>query len=153
EQGTEVKFDSLIRALNRKNADKDLDVLGQAFRDNSELRRDLQKLIALLAKDDVQSNKEQMERTARLLEQLKELIAKQERVRAQTEIGRKSNKELEGDQKKVTKETRDLIDGKDGKKGKKDSEAKSEAKPGETGKAGEAKEDTKTKSEGKPGEG
>src|SRR5262245_60777137 len=104
ESGTEAKFDSLIRALTTKNADKDVDVLAAAIRDNAELRADLKKLIALLSKDDAQSNKEQMEKTARLLEQLKELIAKQERVRAQTEMGRKNSTELNKDQKKVTKE-------------------------------------------------
>ncbi len=148
ELGTEAKFDSLIRALTVKGADKSLDSLGQAVRDNAELRKDLQQLIALLAKDDAQANREQIEKMARLLEQLKELIAKQERVRAQTEIGRKSNKELEKDQNKVTKETRDLIDGKNKDKG----ETKGEGKP--TGQAkGEGKDDTKIKAENKPGEG
>ena len=50
-------------------------------------------------------NKELMEKRARLLEELKEIIAKQERVRAQTEIGRRSNKDLEKDQKKVSDAT------------------------------------------------
>ena len=85
------EFDALVKKM-------------QDLRDNQELRKDLQKLIALLAKDDAASNKEQMEKTARLLEQLKELIAKQERVRAQTEMARKTHKELEKDQNKVTKD-------------------------------------------------
>src|SRR4051812_16065275 len=153
ESNTEGKFDSLIRALNTKNADQNLDVLNQAVRDNAELRADLKKLIALLSRDDAAANKEQMEKTARLLEQLKELIAKQERVRAQTELSRKSNEELKEAQKKVSDATKEAADGKKSKDGK---EAKSEESKGEGKKSGdtkdstgEGKDDTKTKGEAK----
>jgi hypothetical protein len=154
DQGTEAKFDSIVRALGTKGADKNLDVLAQVVRENSELRKDLQKIIALLSRDETASNKELMEKTARLLEQLKELIAKQERVRAQTEIGRKNNKELEKDQNKVTRETKAVADGRKGDqrdKGESKGEAKPDSKAGAEGKA-EAKNDVKTKAENKPGE-
>ncbi|MFO0878927.1 MAG: hypothetical protein U0840_16415 [Gemmataceae bacterium] len=155
ELGTEAKFDALIRELTRKGADQSIDILRQSLRDNAELRQDLQKLITLLSKDDAQSNKEQMDKHARLLEQLKELIARQERVRAQTDMGRKTHKELEKDQNKVTKDTRSAIDGKKGseKEGKPGEEArgvfKPDSKPGIDGR-GEARNDTGPKAEGKP---
>jgi hypothetical protein len=154
EQGTEGKFDSLIRSLSSKGADKNLDILSQVVRENGELRKDLKKLIALLSRDETASNREQIEKTARLLEQLKELIAKQERVRAQTEIGRKNNKELEKDQNKVTRETKEVADGRKGErpdKGESKGEAKPDSKSGAEGKA-EAKNDVKTKADNKPGE-
>lgn len=152
DMGTEAKFDSLIRELTKSGADQSIDVLRQAVRDNTELRQDLQRLIALLTKDDSQLNKEQMEKHARMLERIKELIAKQERVRAQTEVGRRSDKDLGRDQNKVTKETGDLI-GKEGKSGDdKKGEFKPDGKPGLDGR-GEARGDTKSKGEGKPSEG
>lgn len=155
--GTEAKFDTLIRDLTKPGADQSIDVLGKVVRENSELRKDLQQLISLLAKDENQSNKEKMDKTAKLLEQLKDLIAKQERVRAQTEMGRKNNKELGKDQNKVTKETRDVADGKKGDREAKTQdtargEFKGEGKPGVEGK-GESRSDTDRKAEGKAGEG
>lgn len=155
--GTEAKFDSLIRELTKKNADQSIDVLRQALKDNTDLRKDLQKLIALLSQDDATLNKELMEKHARLLERLKELIAKQERVRAQTEMGRKQFKDLEKDQNKVTKETKEVADGKKGgQEGKGNEAAKGEAKPdgkaGEEGR-GQARNDTESKADGKPSEG
>src|SRR5262249_1933198 len=127
EWGTEAKFDALVRELTRPGADKSIDVLNAAVRDNEGLRRDLQERIRLLTKDDAKSNKEKMERTARLLEQIKELIAKQERVRTSTEMGRKSNPELKKDQNKVTNETRNVADPKGGDgKGKDGEVAKGE---------------------------
>src|SRR5262245_32550323 len=155
--GTEAKFDALIRELTKKDADKSIDVLRQAMKDNADLRKDLQRLIALLSTDDSQLNKELMEKHARLLERIKDLIAKQERVRAQTELGRKNLKDLEKDQNKVTRETREVIDGKQGdKQGKGNDSAKGEPKPdadpGIDGR-GKARNDTESKADGKPGEG
>ena len=106
ERATEGKFDSLIRELTRPDADQSIDVLRQAVADNAAVRKDIQEIIKLLSRDETSDNKEQMDKTAKLLEQIKELLAKQERVRTQTEMGRKNNKELEKDQKKVTKETK-----------------------------------------------
>jgi hypothetical protein len=154
--GTEAKFDALIRELTKKDADKSIDVLRQAMKDNADLRKDLQRLIALLSTDDAQLTKELMEKHARLLERLKDLIAKQERVRAQTELGRKQLQELGKDQNKVTRETREVIDGKKGDKEGKGNEgsrgeAKPDADPGIDGR-GKARNDTESKADGKPGE-
>ncbi len=154
ELGTEAKFDALVRELTKKGADQSIDVLQQVVRDNALLRQDLQTLIELLKRDDSLSNREAMEKHARMLERLKELIAKQERVRAQTDMGRKTNKELQRDQNKVTKETRDLI-AKNGDRNGRDSddrkgEYKPDGKPGIDGR-GEAREDTQSKAESKPG--
>jgi hypothetical protein len=155
--GTEAKFESLIRELTKKDADKSIDALRQAMKDNADLRKDLQRLIAVLSMDDAQLNRELMEKHARLLERLKDLIAKQERVRAQTEMGRKNFKELEKDQNKVTRETREVADSKkgdqqgNGKEGPK-GEAKPDADPGIDGR-GKARNDTESKADAKPGEG
>lgn len=150
---TEARFDSMIRGLLKSDASKDIDALGGVISENAVLRKDLQAMIKLLTEDEGALNKEKAEKMARLLEQLKELIAKQERVKAQTEMARKSSKELGKDQNKVTKETKEAADGKKGGDDKKDGddkkgEAKGEGKPGVEGK-GEGREDTKTKGEGK----
>jgi len=153
DQANIAKFDATIRELRKPGSERDIDAIDKALKETGELAENVRVLLELLKQSESALNKELMEKRARLLEQLKELIAKQERVRTQTEIGRKSNKELGKDQNKVTKETKDLVDGKknDGKNNKNKGEAKAEGKPGE-GKPGEGKEDTKTKSEGKPGE-
>lgn len=159
DQGVEVKFDALIRGLGTKGADKNNDVLEQLLKDNKDLREDLKKLIALLARDDREALKEQREKTARLLEQLKELIAKQERVRALTEMGRKSSPDLKRDQSKVTRETKAVIDPKKkddkpgaGKSGT-DSKGKGEAKGGKPGEKKAGSSGSGKPGEGKPGQG
>ncbi|MBY0227707.1 MAG: hypothetical protein K2W96_00365, partial [Gemmataceae bacterium] len=111
ELGTEGKFEKLIRDLSRPSAEASLDAITDAVKGNAALRADLKRIIALLVKDDSADKKKEMDKMARLLEQLKELIAKQERVRAQTEMGRKDHKALEKDQGKVTKETKETATG------------------------------------------
>ncbi|MGL4553708.1 MAG: hypothetical protein ACRC33_21305, partial [Gemmataceae bacterium] len=156
EGNTEARFDSMIRGLLKDKASKDVDALGGVISENAILRKDLQAMIKLLTDDEGALNKEKADKMARLLEQLKELIAKQERVKAQTEMGRKTAKDLGKDQNKVTRETKEAADGKKGgeeKKGDDDKkgEAKGEGKPGTEGK-GEGRDDTKVKAEGKPAE-
>src|SRR5262249_45088460 len=92
---TEGKFNALIQGLGRKDAPNNLDIIKKATEDSKLLSKDLQVIIDLLTKDDAAGRKKEMDKMQRLLEQLKELIAKQERVRAQTELGRKDNKALE----------------------------------------------------------
>jgi len=109
ERATENKFDGLIRALNTRGADQNLDVLNQAIRENRELREDLKKMIALLTQDDRDKIlKERREEALRLLETLKDLRDKQSRAQTQTELGRKDSKDLAKDQKKITDKTSEL---------------------------------------------
>ncbi len=111
DRGVEVKFDALIRGLATKGADKSLDILAQAARDNAELRKDLQHLIALLTGDDLAKIlAKRREMAQKLLGQLKELRDKQARLQAQTEIGRKETKELKKGQEKVTGNTKELLE-------------------------------------------
>jgi len=111
ERATEMKFESIIRALNTRGADQNLDVLGQAVRENKELRDDLQKLLDLIRRDDRDKVlKERREEALRLLATLKELRDRQARAQSQTELGRKSDKELGKDQKKITGDTKGLRD-------------------------------------------
>jgi hypothetical protein len=110
ESGVAYKFDSLIAALNRKGADKDIDVLAQVLRDNKELRRDLQKLLALLMEDDRGKRlAERLKDARQLLALLTELRNKQDRLRALTERGKHEPKELVKPQEKLTKATRDVL--------------------------------------------
>ena len=51
DQGVEGKFDALVRGLTTKGADRDIDVLAQVLKDNAELRKDLQRILALLTRD------------------------------------------------------------------------------------------------------
>jgi hypothetical protein len=110
-RGTEMKFDSLIRALSTKGADQNLDVLNQVVRENKEIRDDLKKLISLLTQDDRDKLlKDRREEALRLLETLKDLRDKQARMQAQTEMKKLDNKELNKNQKKITDNTKDLRD-------------------------------------------
>src|SRR5262245_47703095 len=59
DQGVSGKFDALIRGLTTKGAEEDNDVLSQVLKDNEELRKDLQRILALLTRDDREVLKEQ----------------------------------------------------------------------------------------------
>src|SRR5262249_11027633 len=142
EKGTDAKFMELIDLLRKDTTFKDLDAIDKAVKVNNQLAEDLRTLLRILMTDDrdEQLRKEREEYT-RLLEKLKEVIAKQERVRAATEIGKRESKDLAKDQNKVTGDTKNLIgQGKGDPKG-------SEAKKGE-GK-GNGKEGQNAKGEGK----
>jgi hypothetical protein len=171
EAGVETKFSALINKLRAGDTFKDLDQLDDLMNRNQDLRKDLRALIELLLRDDRDSQlREERLRTERLLERIKELIAKQERVRAQTDLGRKDAPALKRDQERVTEATRDLIARKDGKGNKggeaKKGDAKSGGKEGKDHNKAESKPDTKgskgdnrdakpaaESKEGKPGEG
>lgn len=152
----ETKFDSLIRALASKNADRDLDVLAGAIKENKELRQDLQKLIALLSMDDRDKVlARNIEDAKKLLEALKDLRDKQARMQARTELSKDSAKDLEKGQEKLTEKTKELLD----KLDKKDDKANSAAEEGKEKLAeavkkpvGEANKKQK-ESEGKLGKG
>jgi hypothetical protein len=163
DKGIDTKFTSLISALRKEGTFQSTEDLEAILNQNDSLRQDLRELIEMLLRDDPFARlRAERERTERLLEELKELIAKQERVRAQTEIGRRTNEELRQAQNKVTRQTGDLIGA--GKKGE-GNEAKNAGASKGTGKGkagrGEGKDDTsKPKGterpegkEGKPGEG
>jgi hypothetical protein len=110
ERGVEGKFESLIRNLTRKDADRDLDVLARVIQDNKELRRDLQKLIALMTEDDGDKRlAKRREDAMALLARLKEVRDKQARLQALGERGKHEGKELAKKQEKVTKETKDVL--------------------------------------------
>lgn len=146
EQGTDTKFSTLVSALKGSEAFKDLDQLGSILDKNEDLRKDLRALIELLLRDDrdAQRKKEQ-EQLTRLLEQIKEIIGKQERLRSQTELARKSAEELEKLQKKLTDETKDLVAKRDAKKGSESKKSDPKKGDSKSGKPGEKKDS-------KPGE-
>jgi hypothetical protein len=156
EQGTDSKFGTLVSALKASDAFKDLDQLGSILDKNEDLRKDLHMLIELLLRDDRDAQlKKDREQLSRMLEQLKEVILKQEKARAQTEMGRKSSADLEKLQKKVTEETKDLLARRDGKKGPSGESKKSDSKQGEKSgdKSGEKKDSKSGESkDGKSGE-
>ena len=142
EQGVDAKFTTLISELKRGDTFKDLDKLQDLIAKNGDLRNDIRALIELLLKDDRDAAlREERLRTERMIERLKEIIAKQERVRALTEQNRMEADKLKDAQVKVTKETKELIE--PGKKGDtKKGEAKNAGDNKNHGKA-EAKYDTK----------
>jgi hypothetical protein len=111
EQGIEVKFTTLILALKTSNAFKNIDTLQGVLTQNQEIRDDLRKLIDVLLKDDRESAlRKEREEVQKLLEKLKEVIEKQERVQANTELGKLGKIDIAKAQNKVTKETKDLVD-------------------------------------------
>jgi hypothetical protein len=159
EQGTDSKFSTLVAALKGAEAFKDLDQLGTILDKNEELRKDLHALIELLLRDDRDAEaRKKKEQLSRMLEQLKEVILKQEKIRAQTELARKNAADLEKLQKKVTEDTKDLVDRRDAKKSEpgdgKKSDPKKGGKPGDKkdGKPAEPKPGESKPGEPKPGE-
>jgi hypothetical protein len=160
EQGTDSKFNTLVAALKDSEAFKDLDQIGGILDKNEDLRKDIRILIELLLRDDQEAQRRrERDQLTRMLEQIKEIILQQEKVRAQTEMARKTAAELEKLQKKVTENTKDLIARRDAKKSdvreSKKSDPKKDGKPGEKkdGKPGEPKDGKPgEKKDGKPGE-
>jgi len=142
EQGIEVKFTTLILALKTSNAFKNIDTLQGVLTQNQEIRDDLRKLIDVLLKDDRESAlRKEREEVQKLLEKLKEVIEKQERVQANTELGKLGKTDIAKAQNKVTKETKDLVDPKkagDPKDGKDSKDGK--GKDGKDSKDGKSKD-------------
>ncbi|MSR31577.1 MAG: hypothetical protein EXR99_08740 [Gemmataceae bacterium] len=161
DQGIEVKFTTLILALKSSESFKNLDTLQSVLTQNQEIREDLRKLIDILLKDDraAQLRKER-EEVQKLLEKLKLIIEKQERVQANTELGRLDKNTIAKAQGNVTKETKGLIGAKEGKegkdgKGKDGKDAKGGDGKGKDGKEGKDAKggDGKDGKEGKDGKG
>lgn len=112
--GTGGKFDSVISGLTKKNADENLDVLGQIVKDNTELRKDLKLLISLLMDgDNAKKMAERKERLKALLERLKEAKNSQERLQARTEMEKEDAKELVKPQDKLAEQTKATLDPKE----------------------------------------
>jgi hypothetical protein len=157
EEGVETKFSSLIDTLKTNDAFKNTEQLQEILKQNEELRRDLRAIMDLLLKDDRDAElRRKKEEYARLLEQLNNVIRKQELILNKTILPRTSNKDLEKSQNKVRKETDAIIN----PKANKGAEAKhGEGKDSKSGKegVGEAKNDTKDpkadNKESKGGEG
>ncbi len=110
-RGVENRFEAVVRGLSKKDADKDIDTLNQVLRENSDLRKDLQVLLALLL-DDGRGKKltDLRDRAGKLLDQLKDLRDRQARLQAQTELGRKDDNNLKSAQDKLAKQTQELLD-------------------------------------------
>src|SRR5262249_50325796 len=109
EQGIDAKFTALVAALKKTDAFQKLDELDAILGKNEDLRKDPLELLALLQEDDRDSQlRKEREEIQRMLERLKEIIAKQERLRAQTEMGRRDPTDLAKDQDRVARETKGL---------------------------------------------
>ncbi len=137
EEGVDTKFATLVDALRKENTFKDLDQLQTVLDQNADLRRDIRAIMELLLKDnrDAELRKE-IEKNARLLEELKRIIAKQDKLIAQNLIGRTSTKNILEGQKKVSQETKNLADGKTGKASQGSEAKKGEGKDAKGGKEG-----------------
>jgi hypothetical protein len=152
DQGIEMKFSTLILALRSSDSFKNIETLQGVLTQNQEIREDLRKLIDVLLKDDRESQlRKERQEVQDLLEKLKGVIEKQERVQANTELGKLGKNDIAKAQGKVTKETKDLIDPK--KAGdSKDSDGK--GKDGKDSKNGDGKgKDGKDSKDGKGGDG
>jgi len=150
DQGIEMKFSTLILALRSSDSFKNIETLQGVLTQNQEIREDLRKLIDVLLKDDRESQlRKERQEVQDLLEKLKGVIEKQERVQANTELGKLGKNEIAKAQGKVTKETKDLIDPK--KAGdSKDSDGKGKDGKGGDGKGKDSKDGD---SKGKDGKG
>jgi hypothetical protein len=145
EQGVDTKFSTLVDALRKENTFQDLDQLQKVLQQNEELRRDLRAILEYLMRDDSENQrKREIAEKTRLLEEIKRLIAAQERVYAKNQTPRIDAKNVQGSQKKVTEETQRLLDPKAAKNNSGAEAKKGEGKDskGREG-IGEAKEDAK----------
>jgi len=143
EEGVETQFSSLIDMLRGNEAFKNTEQLQLILAENEKLRKNLRSILELLLKDDRDAQlKAEREATQKLLEELKNVIRKQELVLNKTIIGRTKNEDVANSQKKVRGETHDLTN----PKSSKGNEAKQgEGKGNKSGKEGigEAKNDAK----------
>jgi hypothetical protein len=143
EEGIETRFTSLIETLRSNEAFKNTEQLQEILKQNEEIRRAIRDLMDLLLRDDRDAEiRKKKEEYTRLLEELKNVIRKQELVLNKTIIGRTQNKDLANSQKKV----RDQTDGLINPKSNQGAEAKhGEGKNSKSGKEGigEPKNDTK----------
>src|SRR6516162_2893995 len=89
EEGVDTKFSTLIETLKTSDAFKNTEQLQAILTQNEELRRSLRELMDLLMKDDRDAElRKQMAEVRRLLEELKNIIRKQEIHQNQVVIGR-----------------------------------------------------------------
>src|SRR5262245_44784492 len=102
-KGIDENFGKLIELMKGKGFRDDLAKLQDAENINDTLRKDLRKLLEILQTDNraelLAAKRREMEKE---LERLKDIIRKQERVRAQTELGRRDTKDIKKDQEGVT---------------------------------------------------
>jgi len=152
-EGVETRFSSLIEML-RGGSSGNTETIQDILNENKELRQILHEIMELLLKDDRDAElKRQIAEARRLLDELKNVIRKQELVLNKTIIGRTQNKDLAKSQHNVKEQTHDLVNPKsDRGKEAKQGEGK-DSKSGKQG-AGEGKNDTKEpKADAKDGKG
>src|SRR5579884_1619610 len=152
-EGVETRFSSLIEML-RGGSSGNTETIQDILNENKELRQILHEIMELLLKDDRDAElKRQIAEARRLLDELKNVIRKQELVLNKTIIGRTQNKDLAKSQHNVKEQTHDLENPKsDRGKEAKQGEGK-DSKSGKQG-AGEGKNDTKEpKADAKDGKG
>ena len=143
DEGVETKFSSLIDTLKTNDAFKNTEQLQEILKQNEQLRNDLRAIMELLLRDDRDAEiRRKQKEYARLLEELKNVIRKQELVLNKTIGNRSQNKDLAKEQNKVKKDTDNIVN----PKANRGAEAKhSEGKDSKSGKegVGEAKNDAK----------
>jgi hypothetical protein len=152
-EGVETRFSSLIEML-RGNSSTNTEQLQEILNENKELREILRDIMELLLKDDRDAElKKEIAEARRLLEELKNVIRKQELVLNKTILPRTPNKDLAKSQHNVKEQTHDLVEPKsDRAKEPKEGEGKG-SKSGQQG-IGEGKNDTKDpKADAKDGKG
>ena len=144
-QGTDGKFTTLVKSLRQTDAFSNLDTMQQVMNRNQELREDLRKLIEILAKDNREDQlRKEKEDALKTLEKLREIIGKQERVKANTDLGKAAKEDLAKAQKKISDQTKELAGSKESKSGKdakdsKDKDGKDKDGKAKDGKSGESK--------------
>ncbi len=110
EQGTEARFDTLIRSLSGKDSGDDIDALRSIVQDNTTLRKDLQSILKLLLEGDpAKAREKKIESLAKLLDRLKAARDKQARLHAQTERGTRDDKDLAQAQDKLAEQTKAIL--------------------------------------------
>src|SRR6266849_1927080 len=127
DQGTDLKFASLIEILKKDSTSLSLPEIKEAMDQNKMLAEDIRAILALLMadnRDDVL--KKEIKRLMELIKQLDKVIREQKVARAKTEGGKLDKEALGKEQNKVTQDTTKIAkaldkdaDGK-GEKGKGD---------------------------------
>jgi hypothetical protein len=143
EEGVGTRFDSLIERLRGRDTAKDTDILKEILDENEQLRRQLREIMELLLRDDRDAQlKAEKERLQRLLEELNNVIRRQDLQLNRTILPNTKTPDLEKSQRNIKNQTGDLVN----PKANKGNEAKNgegkESKSGKQG-VGEAKNDAK----------
>jgi hypothetical protein len=153
EQGTDLKFASLVEILKKDSTSLSIPEIKEAMDQNKMLAEDIRAILALLMADNRDDFlKNEIKRLMELIKQLDKVIREQKIARAKTEGGKLDKDALGKEQKKVTDDTTKIAKALDKNSDGKGDKNKSDPKDGKDGKGsqGQGQPGDKNKSKDSP---